>query len=47
MGREDEQEFYLDLLRTSRDKNMRNSEEYREYVRAPIVEMVGQARAKL
>lgn len=47
VGREDEKEFYEELLFTSKNKNLRNSEEYRSYVREPIIEMLVEARAKM
>jgi hypothetical protein len=46
VGRSNSEEFYNELLETSRS-NRRNSKEYVDYIRAPIIEMLTENRAKL
>lgn len=46
VGRENEEEFYTELLEISK-ANLRNSKEYREYVREPIAQMIIENRTKL
>ncbi len=46
VGRENKQEFYQEVL-TSSKNNLRNSEEFQSFVRMPIIELLAENNARL